>query len=349
MDKQGSPEKPQLTQYFDFQRLPTAWGGAVGKALFRCQPEDFQVDEVFGPDEVGNDLGFDFSGEGEHLVLHIRKRDQNTQWVAGLLAKLAGVKRNDVSFCGLKDRFAVTTQWFSVYLPGREVTLEQLQHDDLEILSCGRHNRKLRRGMHRGNQFRIVLRDFQASRDDVEGRLRTIAEKGVPNYFGEQRFGHNGGNLLEAQKLVQQNRLKGDRKNSGKNRKGSALYLSAARSWLFNLVLAQRIKDKSWQQPLAGEDIVTGPLWGRGRNPVSAEAAAFEADILCDWQSWCHALEHAGLNQERRELTLVPRRLNWFWAGESQLVLEFYLPTGCFATVILRELTQLSRPSFQVL
>ena len=117
--------------------------------MYRAQPEDFQVDEI---------LGFEPSGEGEHLYLQIKKRDQNTQWVAGLLAKLAGIKRNDVSFAGLKDRFAVTTQWFSLYLPRRELTLAQLQHDDFEVLTLVRHNKKLRRGMHSGNQFKLVLR-----------------------------------------------------------------------------------------------------------------------------------------------------------------------------------------------
>ena len=95
--------------------------------------------------------------------MHIRKRDQNTQWVAGLLAQLAGIKRNDVSFCGLKDRFAVTTQWYSLYLPGKELSSEQLQHSDFDILAMARNNKKLRRGMHAGNAFRLVLKEFALS------------------------------------------------------------------------------------------------------------------------------------------------------------------------------------------
>jgi tRNA pseudouridine13 synthase len=174
------------------------------------------------------------SVEGEHLWIHVRKRDQNTQWVAGLLAELAGIKRNDVGFCGLKDRFAVTTQWYSLHLPGREIDIEQLQHSDFEILAAHRHNKKLRRGMHQGNQFKIVLRQFEVAEELVEQRLSLITEFGVPNYFAEQRFGHDGNNLREAQRLIDADQLKG-------NRRGTGMYLSAARSWLFNLLVEKRI------------------------------------------------------------------------------------------------------------
>ena len=277
--------------------------------------------------------------------MHIKKRDQNTQWVAGLLSNLADIKRNDVSFCGLKDRFAVTTQWFSLYLPGRELNADQLLHDDFEILSMARHNKKLRRGMHSGNQFRLILREFSALQDqhaEINVRLENIARYGVPNYFGEQRFGHDCGNLVEAQTLIERDLLKG-------NRRGTGMILSAARSWLFNLVLAERIRRDNWSTAMEYETQPCAPLWGRGRSAAGGELAQLEQGVLADWQSWCYALEHAGLKQERRATVLVPDSLQWKHLAEDQLELSFGLAAGGFATVVLREIAELFRPPIQAL
>ncbi len=311
---------------FDFHLMPRALGEPLGRALFRSQLEDFQVDEI---------IDLQPSGEGEHLLLHIRKRDQNTTWVAGLLAKLAGINRNDVGYCGMKDRFAITTQWYSLHLPGRELDIAQLEHDDFEVITSCRHNKKLRRGMHKGNQFKIVLRDFKSDPTQVTERLRLIEQQGVPNYFAEQRFGYDGGNLHEAQRLIAADQLKG-------NRHGTGLYLSAARAWLFNLVVAKHIQ-------LGDLSDQTGPLWGRGRTNTSADNMQVESDVLSDWQSWCYALEHAGLKQERRNLLLKPENLSASWPQPDCLSLQFALPSGCFATALLRELAELFRPKFEAL
>ena len=311
---------------FKFQHMPRALGKPLGPALFRSQLEDFQVDEI---------IDFQPSGEGEHLLVHVRKRDQNTRWVAGLLAKLADIGRNDVGYCGMKDRFAVTTQWYSLHLPGRDLRVSQLQHDDFEIIASHRHHKKLRRGMHQGNQFSIVLRDFKADRALVSERLQQIEREGVPNYFAEQRFGHNGANLHEAQRLIDADQLKG-------NRRGTGIYLSAARSWLFNLVLAQYIE----QGQLPDQ---TGPLWGRGRSNADIDSVQTENDVLAHWQSWCYALEHAGLKQERRNLVLKPQDLRAQWSDSDCLSLHFTLASGCFATALLRELAELFRPEFEAL
>ena len=258
---------------------------------------------------------------------------------------MAGIKRNDVSFCGLKDRFAVTTQWFSLYLPGREITLDQLQHDDFEILAMTRHNKKLRRGMHSGNQFRLVLREFSALEDhyaEIEARLHKIALEGVPNYFGEQRFGHGGGNLVQAQTLIERDQLKG-------NRRGTGMILSAARSWLYNLVVAERIRRGSWSTSMEFETQPYAPLWGRGRSAAGGDLEKLEQEILADWQSWCYALEHAGLKQERRATVLMPDSLHWQRLGADQLELSFGLSAGGYATVVLREIAELFRPQIQAL
>ena len=168
-------------------------------------------------------------------------------------------------------------------------------------------------------------------------KQKLISRYGVPNYFGEQRFGHQGNNLHEVQKLIMADKLKG-------NRHGTGLYLSAARSWLFNLVLARHIDNADGSLDRLQD--YTGPLWGRGRSSADRNAASVEEQVLKDWQDWCYALEHAGLKQERRNLILRSDSVLYDWIEPNQLSLEFSLSRGCFATALLREIAQLSRPSY---
>lgn len=297
-------------------------GQPLDQALFRSVPEDFRVDEI---------IDFEPSKEGEHILLQIRKRDQNTQWVAGLLSDLAGIERNAVGFCGLKDRFAVTTQWFSLHLPGREIAEQQLQHPHFEILSMQRHHRKLKRGMHRGNKFAIVLRDFEVDRKTFAERIERIELYGFPNYFGEQRFGWEANNLHKVTELVASGKLKGNRHSTG-------LYLSAARSWLFNLILDAYLH--SGRHSL--DD--TGPLWGRGRSTSNPVLQEIEDAVLKPWTAWRHALEHSGLQQDRRRLLVQANDLHYQFIKANVLELSFSLPSGSYATALLREMTKLFRP-----
>lgn len=299
----------------------------MGTASYRNRPEDFTVDEI---------IDFLPTNEGEHLLVHIKKRDQNTQWVAGLLAKLAGIDRRAVGFCGMKDRFAVTTQWFSLHLPGRNITLDQLAHSDFQILASARHNKKLRRGMHAGNRFSIVLHDFIIDSQLLDQRIELIQKQGVPNYFAEQRFGWEANNLVKANELIDQGKLKG-------NRHGTGIYLSAARSWLFNLLLDRYL--------VQGETnfLDTGALWGRGRSATEKPFSEHEQQLLSDWQTWCHALEHAGLVQQRRQFILQPNQLSYKAHTQSQIEFNFELPNGSYATAVLREIAELFRPEIPCL
>ena len=328
--------------------FPFAHGDPLGSADFRTEPEDFVVDET---------LGFRPSGEGEHLFLHIRKRNRNTRWVAEQLAHLAGVSTMDVGYCGMKDRRAVTSQWFSLYLPKRvpkrelDVTMVAAI-EGVELLASARHNRKLRRGEHQSNTFKIRLRNCTAQQLELEPRLSAIAESGVPNYFGEQRFGHGGNNLREFEKLFvgQRGDTRARNRQRGRNRKGgkgvanrgsdTGIYLSAGRSYLYNRILAMRVEQESWNQLLPGEDAATGALWGRGRNQRSEQLIALERQVAAQLPGWCDALEHSGMSQERRALVLLPEQFCWNFDG-ADLTLDFRLAPGCFATSILRELTTL--------
>lgn len=318
-----------MTFSLDF---PRALANPASLAVFRQTVQDFQVVE---------ELGFDPSGHGEHCFLHIRKRGENTQWVADRIADFAGVASRDVGFCGLKDRWAETTQWFSVYLPkGPELDWHQFIEStdaNVELLAVNRHHQKLRRGSHAQNHFIIRLTELKLS-EDLPQRLTTVAEQGVPNYFGEQRFGRAANNLQLATEWLEQGRVIKSRNQRG-------MVISAARSWLFNQVLAHRVLHHKWNKAVDG-DVVTdqgmpcGPLWGRGRSAATGEAAEIEQTVLSSWPSWTNGLEHCGLNQERRPLVLMPNALQW-QLEDTQLTLRFGLPPGQFATAVLRELVTL--------
>jgi len=323
--------------------------GARGRV--RTRPEDFQVEEV---------LGFEPDGEGIHALLQVRKRGANTQWVARRLAELAGVRSVDVGFSGLKDRNAVTTQWFTVNLTGRaEPDWQGLASDDLAILTVTRQRRKLRRGVHRANRIRLVLRDLDADPDDLERRLTAIGRWGVPNYFGEQRFGRDGGNLDKAWAL-----LSGELRVRDRHQRG--LYLSAARAMLFNRVLSRRVEAGSWEQAVPGDVMMldgsrsifpiqevdrairdrvergdihpTGPLPGRGESPGTGLARELETGALADCGAWCHGLAEHGLKHERRPLRAFAWDADWALSSPGTLELAFTLPAGAFATAVLREL-----------
>ena len=178
-------------------------------------------------------------GEGEHIWLDIEKNGANTAFVAQQLAAAAGVMDRDVGYAGLKDRYAITRQWFSIYLPkGETPDLTQLQHPEFKVLRQSRHLKKLRPGDLQGNRFRIVLRDATGDPDAMkalEANLQAVASQGVPNYFGAQRLGFEGGN-------VEQGRAMLAREIRVRNPKKKGIYLSAVRSFVFNEVLAQRIQ-----------------------------------------------------------------------------------------------------------
>jgi len=185
--------------------FPFSLGRPVAIAGFRTLCADFVVEE---------ELGFTPEGGGEHLYLHIRKENQNTRWVAKLLAEYFAVEEQAVGYSGLKDRHAITSQWFSIHLPGAENPLPLPIVEGCEILASSRHPRKLRPGTHLRNHFEIRLRDVSgSSRQEIDARLEAIVVNGVPNYFGEQRFGIDGGNLREVEKILAQRqpRFKGRR------------------------------------------------------------------------------------------------------------------------------------------
>lgn len=328
--------------------FPHAFGKPAQKAVLKYQPEDFIVEEIFD---------FNPANEGEHLYLHLRKTGENTQYLADALANFLNIKKMDVGVAGMKDRQAITTQWFSCYLPGTNTVFDinkfiESSNLKVELLSQVRHIQKLRRGSHQGNRFEICLRELLQN-EETEQRLQLIKKHGVPNYFGEQRFGRDGSNLVQFAQIVKQkneNEQEQQHKKQHKKRKGkkggrntNSMIMSAARSYIFNLVLGERVRQQNWQNSLEGEVLLegkaSGPLWGRGRSQVTGELDSLEKSVLENLQDWCNNLEHSGLAQERRPLKLLPQNFSWQWQ-EDKLHLSFQLNPGEYATSVIREICQ---------
>ncbi|WP_223807345.1 tRNA pseudouridine(13) synthase TruD [Montanilutibacter psychrotolerans] len=338
--------------------LARAHGAPVLTAKIRTTAEDFLVEEV---------PGFEPTGSGEHLLLTIEKRGMNTAFAAKRIAQWAGVGEVAIGYAGLKDRHAVTRQRISVHLPKRIAPdLAALQDDELKVLEHTWHAKKLPRGALAGNRFVLVLRGIDGDRAAIEARLQAIAARGVPNYFGEQRFGRDGDNVANALAMFAGRRMR---------REQRSILLSAARSQLFNQVLAARVAAGAWDRGLEGEvwaldgnrsvfgpepftqalaqrlaafDIhPSGPLWGRGELRSRDAAAELELAALAGdgEQALCQGLEAAGLNQERRSLRLRAQDLAWRWLDDGALELAFRLPAGSYATVVLDELGATTAPT----
>jgi tRNA pseudouridine13 synthase len=333
-----------------FESLPRAWGTAIATGRLKVEPEDFVVREW---------LGFVADGEGDHLLLTVRKRGANTHWVAKELAKRAGVHPREIGYAGLKDRHAVTEQAFTV--PGRTADPAQwlgFAGEGFEVTDASRIRRKLKRGSHKGNDFQIVVRDVNAKREHLAERLALIASQGVPNYFGPQRFGRGGRNLDVAEAWFSSGKSPFDRLDR-------SFALSAARAALFNTVLATRVADGTWNRLLDGDvanldgsgsvfpvaavdDVLaernqrldvhpTGPLQGRGESRTGAVIAQLEDSALASWAHWESGMAAAGLEHERRALRLNVQGLEWGYTG-TDLTLSFRLGKGAYATSVLAEL-----------
>lgn len=340
------------TSFPEFLQLPCAHGGPAGRGRIRVAPEDFIVREW---------LGFDADGDGEHWMLKVRKRGANTHWVAKQLGRLAQIHPRDVGFAGLKDRNAVTEQSFT--LPVRSAMTSDwtgVTGEGFEVIGAVRHRRKLKRGALRANDFEIVVREFGGDPLSVEQRLTAVAAQGVPNYFGPQRFGMNGANLQRAEQMFGGQLQIHDRLERG-------FALSAARSAIFNAVLAQRVREGNWNRFCNGDmanldgsnsifpveavdDVIversgrldihpTGPLWGRGPLLSKGEVAALEEQVAAQLSTLSDGLARAGLDQERRSLRMRVSELTWSFEADT-LRLNFRLPRGTFATAVLHEILQ---------
>lgn len=381
-----------LAVFTDPSTLPQPISPPLLSATLKTYPQDFIVDEV---------LDIDFSGAGEHLWLQVQKVNMNTAFAAQLLADWSQIPLKDVGYSGIKDKKAQTTQWFSLRLPKKELPtepfadfiLKQTLNDGetMTILAQQWHHKKLNRGTHQSNRFAIVLRDvvIENSAPDLTAKtlvltqLQNIAKSGVPNYFGAQRFGIDGNNITSALRLFAKPlpQSKTSNKKSGKKRRApntaQSLALSAARSAIFNQILAARVIDDSWNQGKTGEifnlagsgsifisdtideDIKsrlerfdihpTAALWGKPSAKTSAAIADFETAIVKSddlLTQLAEGLIRFEVQSQRRALRLLIEDFDSDWLDDQTLKLTFTLTKGSFATSVLASFVQqLHQPS----
>ncbi|WP_338511254.1 tRNA pseudouridine(13) synthase TruD [Erwinia aphidicola] len=330
------------------------YGQPTASGVLKANAEDFVVIE---------DLGYAPDGDGEQLLVRIRKTGCNTRFVAEALAKFAGIHPRDVSFAGMKDRHAVTEQWFCLRIPGKVTPdLSTFELSGVQVLESARHSRKLRTGALQGNAFTLILRQI-SDRAVVEQRLQRIAAGGVPNYFGSQRFGHEGNNLTMAQRWAA-DEIKVRERNK------RSFILSAARSAMFNQVVSDRLAQQgslgkvlagdalqltgrgSWfvaeaaeleslQQRVDNNELrVTAPLPGSGEWGTREDALAFEQNSLASEAALIALMDRERVDAARRAMLVIPRDLRWEWQDDATLEMNFWLPAGSFATSVVRELLQ---------
>lgn len=324
-------------------------GKPTASAQLKAEPEHFRVSEQ---------LGYSLAGEGEHWMVRLQKTGENTSFVANELAKACGVKSKDIGWAGLKDRHAVTEQWFSVHLPKGDPDIRGFlaQYPHIKQLETTRHNKKLRPGELAGNQFVLTLTQV-TDIDSVVERLEKIKHLGVPNYFGEQRFGRERNNVIEARRWGKENvRTRNANKRS--------LYLSAARSWIFNRVLSERVLQNGFTQVWRGDNLnlgqqselaldnleayqslveqrkawITGALAGDNALPTQADCLALEQRIIDDEPDLMALIRGNRMRHDRRNLSVHPDNLSWSVNSETSITLSFDLPSGSYATSVVREL-----------
>jgi tRNA pseudouridine13 synthase len=325
------------------------------QAQFKLHPEDFVVTERL---DVADD------GEGEHQWLWIRKRGANTQFVARQLARFADTSPKNVSYAGLKDRNAVTEQWFSVQLPGQEpLDWQQLNNEEFQVLKVIRRQKKLKLGLHEANQFKIRLRDV-VDKGLFEQNWNSLVTDGTLNYFGPQRFGHYQNNLTRGFEW-----LRAGGSNKRVKKPEQSRLLSSVRSFLFNQIASSRYQQYGFET-LAGDCVMlsgsqsvfhveqwddelkqrltTGDIQLTAGQPgwvskplISGEAEQFETDCVSPWADIIDCLASKKVKASRRAMRLKPTDPELCWDG-SDAVIYFELPKGSFATACISELIDLS-------
>ncbi|GAA0244582.1 tRNA pseudouridine(13) synthase TruD [Marinomonas primoryensis] len=339
-----------------------AWSKPTVLGDLKTHIQDFYVEEQ---------LGFEPDDKGEFCYVFIEKQGVNTDFLAKRLAEITGIAPNKVTYSGVKDRHACTRQWFCLHVLNQEADFSAIQDafrepESVRVIAQLRHSKKLRTGAHLSNRFVIRLREVVGDLDELEGRLNLIKQGGVPNYYGPQRFGINGNNLHHGKGFV----LKG-RQSRRKLPKTESFWLSAIRSWCFNEALSDQVENGMWSRLCDGDiaqfqhkheqfrvkeigalmhlNVMRGEIspvlplisegWEAGTGP-QREAAIKKS--LTESMDLVNALIAFDLSRDSRLARLVPMNMAWELLrdneGSAQLIVEFSLPKGCFATSVLREM-----------
>jgi tRNA pseudouridine13 synthase len=342
---------------------------------FTKNSKDFVVSEV---------PLYEFSGEGEHMILKVRKKDLTTWGMLQIFSEHLGIKARDFGYAGLKDKDGMTIQYISI-LKKHEKAFENFSHEKIKILETTYHNNKIKTGHLKGNRFFIRLKKVNPTEATIMRNVLKIMDKeGLPNYFGYQRFGREGDNY-ERGKAILEGKIR------ERNKKMRNFFISAYQSHLFNLWLSKRVEisklfdsfsekelfdlfnmpaetisqikaQQAFFKLLPGElmhhyphgrvflceDLAaesarfaqkqitpTGLLAGRKAPQATGIAGNYEKDIIKECESYCDKMNGT-------------RRFAWIWAedidytykeDQAWFELNFTLPKGSYATVLLEELT----------
>lgn len=339
-----------------WQELPTAYDSVSGTAKFRVTPEDFVVDE---------ELSFTPDGEGENVLLRIEKRGLNTEQVAKTISRFANVKLMDVGYAGLKDKNAITRQWFSVRIPGKvELDWSQINDEQISVLEVTKNLKKLRRGVIKCNRFQIIVREFAGDYSALSKTVEKVKTGGVPNYFGDQRFGRGGANIEKAFDL-----FAGEYKPKGRVERG--ILLSAARSFVFNTILSKRVERDNWDELLCGDVAIfddndsffdiqeldqqtlaklesmdlhpAAALFGSGEYRTTDMPNQIETEVVEQNIELASGCKNNNMRMERRAMRLCVQDLELEKISETELKFTFGLKTGAYATAVLREMINLTK------
>lgn len=340
----GRLQSGAMSLIFDWSALRerTTFPGTGGR--LRAEPADFQVQEV---------PAYLPGGSGDFLYLHIEKTGHTTAHVVRELCAQLGVRDRDVGVAGLKDRHAVTTQWLS--LPGKvEPRLGEFSLPGVRILDTSRHSNKLGLGHLHGNRFVVRVRGAPGTAEQAGETLAALAEHGVPNYFGPQRFGLGGLNAEEGLRV-----LRGE--SELRDPRVRRFLTSSVQSAVFNALVSLRlergafdrllngdmakkhdtggvflVEDAQVETPRAqrGEVSATGTLFGRKVRPLTADAGVLEAEALSLFGLTPQVF--ASRKGDRRLIRVFPAGTE-VRPEDDGYVLAFTLPKGSFATSVLRE------------
>lgn len=329
-------------------------GGALGS-----DPEHFIVEEI---------PAYTPSGEGEHIYLWVEKRGLTTPDVAKRIAEQAGLRERDVGYAGLKDKHAITRQWFSIVSKAENADSWDLG-SGARILEATRHANKIRTGHLIGNRFSLTLVGIR-SPERAASICEVISTKGIVNYFGPQRFGHEGRNVERALSWLEQEAGGQGRDRSRSRRRGgrfeNKMYPSVIQSEVFNRYASRRVllpqvlllgevvrlagtgshfvvEDLAQELPRkeSGDLVLTGPIFGPKGRQADADAARLEREILDEVGMTTDLVEALGRAAPgtRRDLLVRPDGMQMRREGEDDIVVDFSLPAGSYATEVARQFT----------
>lgn len=339
--------------------LAYPYGTAQVSGTIKAQAADFKVVE---------NLGFEPSGEGEHLFLLIEKTGLSTHELIDALALDFKLKPRDIGYSGLKDKLAVTQQWLSLHMPGQMHQFEMPEINGYTVLQQGWHHRKLKPGTHRTNSFEVIIRNLEGFTEEAAQQIDSIKSWGMANYFGQQRFGEQQDNVSRAIQV-----FGNQRKTRKLSRNKRSLYISALRSHLFNKVLSNRIELEQWIEPIDGDVFMlagshsifhenlndeilnryqcfdissTASLYGEGDSKLQGEALDIEKQVYAENPAIvdCLLAQKAKLQMRPTRVAVDDLSVE-YQEKEKTLLIKATLPSGSYFTTLLNHFVDTQKRS----